>query len=89
MDFMEFELDGKTFVCRSASSPATPDTTWWWLAISNESQRYAAFRTEAGDTPENLRPRLVAYYAQLLADRARPREFKPHWSTRSAAAKTA
>lgn len=85
MDFMEFEDNGRTLTCRSASSPATPGTTWWWLAVSGESQRYAAFRTETGDTPENLRPRLVAYYEQLLADRARPREFRPHWSGRAGA----
>lgn len=88
MDFMEFEDNGLTLTCRSASSPATPGTTWWWLAVSNESQRYAAFRTATTDTPENLRPRVVAYYAQLLADRARPREVRPHWSTRRAAPTT-
>lgn len=89
MDFMQFEDDGKTLTCRSASSPATPGTTWWWVAVSDESQRYAAFRTEAGDTPDNLRPRVVAYYKQLLADRARPREIRAHWSSRGAAKKTA
>jgi hypothetical protein len=85
MDFMEFEDNGRTLTCRSGSSPATPGVTWWWLAVSGESQRYAAFRTEIGDTPENLRPRVVAYYEQLLADRARPREVRPHWSGRASA----
>jgi hypothetical protein len=85
MDFLEFKDDGRTLTCRSASSPATPGTTWWWLTVSDESQRYAAFRTESGDTAENLRPRVLAYYAQLLADRARPREIRPHWSGRRAA----
>ena len=89
MDFMEFEDNGLNLTCRSASSPATPGTTWWWLDVTGESQRYAAFRTEASDTPENLRPRILAHYAQLLADRARPREFRPHWSQRGAAAKAA
>jgi len=89
MDFMEFEDNGRKLTCRSASSPATPGTTWWWVTITGESQRYAAFRTGAGDTPENLQPRVVAYYEQLLADRARPREIRPHWSNRSAAPKTA
>lgn len=87
MDFMEFEDNGRTLTCRSASSPATPGTTWWWLAVSGESQRYAAFRTHPGDTPENLRPRVVAYYEQLLADRERPREFQPRWGGRPAARK--
>jgi hypothetical protein len=79
MDFMQFEDNGRTLTCQSASSPATPGTNWWWLEVSGESQRYAAFRTEPGDTLENLRPRIVAYYLQMLADRARPREFRPRW----------
>jgi hypothetical protein len=80
MDFLEFENNGRTLTCRSASSPATPGTTWWWLDVTGESQRYAAFRTAPDDTPENLRPRILASYEQLLIDRARPREFKPRWS---------
>jgi hypothetical protein len=80
MDFMEFENDGLKLTCRKEGSPATPGTKWWWLAVSNESQRYAAFRSEPSDTPENLRPRIVAWHAQMLVDRARPREFKPRWS---------
>lgn len=87
MDFMEFEDNGRTLTCHCASSPATPGTKWWWLAVSGESQRYAAFRSEKGDTAENLRPRLVAYYEQLLADRARPREIRSRWSGRPAAPK--
>lgn len=84
MDFLQFDDNGRTLTCRSASSPATPGTAWWWLDVSGESQRYAAFRAEPGDTPENLRPRLVAYYDQLLADRARPRETRPPWARRAA-----
>lgn len=80
MDFMEFEDDGRTLTCRSGSSPATPGTTWWFVDITGESHRYAAFRTAPGDTPENLRPRILAMYAQLLADRARPREIRSRWS---------
>jgi hypothetical protein len=85
MDFLEFEDNGRTLTCRSGSSPATPGTSWWWLAVSGESQRYAAFRTEPGDTPETLRPRISACYAQLLADRARPREIRPRWQRPAAA----
>jgi hypothetical protein len=89
MDFLEFENNGRKLICRSASSPATPGTNWWWLDVSGESQRYAAFRTDPGDTPENLQPRIVACYEQLLIDRARPREFRSHWSQRSPAAAAA
>ena len=89
MDFMQFEDEGRTLICRRASSPATPDTLWWWLTVSTESQRYAAFRAEPDDTPENLRPRVIAYYKQLLVDRERPREIRAHWSSRNAAKKAA
>ena len=82
MDFLQFQDDGRTLTCRSASSPATPGTNWWWLEVTGESQRYAAFRTEPTDTPENLRPRIVAHYENLLAERARPATFRPHWSGR-------
>ena len=83
MDFLEFEDDGRKLTCRSESSPATPGTTWWWLDVTGESQRWAAFRTEPGDTPENLRPRILAAYAQLLADRARPREIRSRWTRKA------
>ena len=82
MDFAEFEEGERTFTCRAASSPATPDTVWWWISVTGESQRYAAFRVQAGDTLPNLRPRVLEYYAQLLADRERPREIRPHWTRR-------
>jgi hypothetical protein len=82
MDFVEFQDGDRTFTCRAASSPATPGTLWWWISITGESQRYAAFRTEADDTSPNLRPRVLAYYAQLLADRARPREIRAPWGRR-------
>jgi hypothetical protein len=72
MDGLQFEDAGRTFTCEAASSPATPGTLWWWITISGESQRYAAFRVAPSDTPASLRPRVVAYYAQLLADRERP-----------------
>jgi hypothetical protein len=84
MKFLEFEDNGRMLTCRSESSPASPGTNWWWLGVSGDSQRYAAFRAEPGDTPTNLRSRMVAWHAQLLVDRARPREFRQHWSQRSA-----
>jgi hypothetical protein len=79
MDFMEFENNGRKLTCRRGSSPATPGTSWWWLDVSGENQRYTAFRSEPTDTPENLRPRVIAWYEQLLVDRARPREIRPRW----------
>jgi hypothetical protein len=85
MKLMEFTDGDRTFVCRAESSPATPGTLWWWMSVTGESARYAAFRAESGDTERELRPRILAYYAQLLADRARPALFKMHWAQRRAA----
>jgi hypothetical protein len=76
---LEFENDGRTFKCERAPSAATPDTYWWWVSITGESQRYAAFRAEPNDTKASLQPRVLAYYAQLLVDRARPREIRTGW----------
>lgn len=86
MDTLEFEDGQRTFSCRRGSSPATGETLWWWLTITAESHRFAAFRAEATDTAANLRPRVEAYYAKVLADRARPREFRPRTWGRPAAA---
>jgi hypothetical protein len=88
VDLVEFEHEGRTFTCRSEPSPATPGTNWWWMAVSGETQRYAAFRVAPGDNSKNLPPRIVAYYNQLLVDRARPRELRTQWS-RGAPAKPA
>src|SRR5688572_27501161 len=82
MKALEFEDVGRTFTCEAGSSPATPGTLWWWVSVSGESQRYAAFRVEDNDTPATLRPRVLAYYAQILADRERPRITRPTWAQR-------
>jgi hypothetical protein len=82
MKLMEFKEGDRTFTCRAETSPATPGTVWWWMSVSGESQRYAAFRAEKGDNEPNLRPRILAYYAQLLADRARPPAPHKHWAQR-------
>jgi hypothetical protein len=67
-----FESSGRQFHCERAASPATPGTFWWWITISGENQRYAAFRSEKGEVEAKLKPRVIAYYEQLLVDRARP-----------------
>jgi hypothetical protein len=84
MNAVQFDDVGRTFTCEKGSSPATPGTLWWWVTISGEGQRYAAFRAEPGDTAANLRPRVLAYYEKLLADRERPRITRPSWAQRRA-----
>ena len=85
MKVLEFQDGDRTFACRAATSPATPGVAWWWVSITGESQRYAAFRTQDGDTPQNLRPRILEYYAQLLAGRARVNDVRVSWAQRRAA----
>ena len=87
LNALEFQEGDRTLTCKTESSPATPDTLWWWVSITGESQRYAAFRTEEGDAPLNLRPRVVAYYLRMVADRERPREIRTHWGQRRSATK--
>lgn len=85
MNALEFQDNERTFTCTTASSPATRGTMWWWISITGESQRYAAFRTQEDDTPRTVKSRVLAFYAELIAARERPREIKPHWGQRKAA----
>jgi hypothetical protein len=82
MERLEFMEGERTFTCRAEVSTATPGTLWWWVSVTGESSRYAAFRAETGDTARSLRPRVLAYYEELLAVRARPPVTRSHWSQR-------
>jgi hypothetical protein len=82
MDVTQFNDDGRTFTCKPESSPATPGVLWWWIGVSGDNQRYAAFRAEKGDTAASLKPRIIKYYAEVLAIRARPRITRPPWNQR-------
>jgi hypothetical protein len=85
MKFVEFQdAEGRTFTCEAGSSPATPGMNWWWVRITGENQRYAAFQTLSNDTAANLRPRILQYYAELLEGRARPREIRTGWGRKPA-----
>jgi hypothetical protein len=84
MKELKFEEGGKTFTCVAESSRATPDTVWWWINVTGDGQRYAAFHRKSTDTAASLKPRVLAYYEKLLADRARPPEPRAHWSQRRA-----
>jgi hypothetical protein len=79
MNQLSFESEGRTFTCEAASSQATPDTIWWWVSVSGDSMRYAAFHKAKGDTAANVKSRVIAYYEKVLADRARPPLPRPQW----------
>ena len=79
MNKLEFEDNGRTFTCEAATSRATPDQMWWWVNVSGDSLRYAAFHMKKGDNATTLKPRIVEYYAKVLADRERPPLPRPTW----------
>ena len=78
----EFEEDGRTYRCTVEARRATPDDGWWWFEVSGDRQRYAPFQAEKSDTQKGVKAKIVAYYANLLAARARPEEPRSHWGRR-------
>lgn len=80
MDGMQFSSDGLTYTCQREASIATPDVTWWWVKVAGDAQRYAAFRSEKGETQATLKTRVIKYYAEVLAIAARPRITRPPWN---------
>ena len=71
----EFEEGGVTYSC-CLETPTGKDQAdaWWWFSVSSaaDRQRYAPFRHQAGDTPAKVRPRIVAWYEEMLVKRAQP-----------------
>jgi hypothetical protein len=67
-----FEEGGRTYSCTSEKRTTTPEGTWWWFAVSNDSQRYAPFEAAAGDTQRTVRARIVAWYERRVWVRAQP-----------------
>ncbi|MDB4907715.1 MAG: hypothetical protein JWO05_2499 [Gemmatimonadetes bacterium] len=72
MGEIQFEEGGRTFTCHVAPCVATPDTSWWWVSVAGDGQRYAAFHANPKESKTAVKKRVVAYYEQVLADRARP-----------------
>jgi hypothetical protein len=88
MNQLTFEDEGRTFTCEAATSRATPDTVWWWVQVSGDGLRYAAFHKAKGDTVASVKSRIIAYYEKVLADRARPPLPRQHWGRPPGPAKT-
>jgi hypothetical protein len=80
MDVLHFEEGGRTFTCKAESSVNTPGVLWWWVRVSGDDTRYAAFHCAPGDTARTLQTRVIAYYEQVLAIRARPMIVRKAWS---------
>jgi hypothetical protein len=74
IDGFQFVHDGRTFTCSVGPMGAAHVGSWWWFRVSTDGHRYAPFHAVATDTLEGVRSRVAAYYDQLLARRAAPRE---------------
>jgi hypothetical protein len=84
-DAFSFVDRGRTFTCSAgALRPSAADDIWWWFEVSTEDRnRYAPFRAEAGDTKASVKARVVAFYDNLLKRRAAPSPTP--WQRRQAA----
>ena len=67
-----FEEGGRTYECTPVNRGDPPGGVWWWFTVSDDSQRYARFKTAAGDTRSSVRARIVEYYEHRLWVRAQP-----------------
>ncbi len=85
MDVLRFQDSGRTFTCKAESSIHTPGVLWWWFGVSDDDTRYAAFRCTPGDASTSLERRIVAFYEEVLATRARPRIMRKPWNKPSTA----
>ena len=78
----EFQfVDGeRTFFCSVEVPSREGMAPWWWFRVdSSGNTRYAPFEAKPSDTPQSVRARIIAYYAELLAIQAQPTYQKPPW----------
>jgi hypothetical protein len=77
----EFTDTGTTFSCTIEAPRHAGMPQWWWFSVDKESTtRYAPFAALPDDTKKSVRDRIVAYYAELLAIKARPVHQRPAWT---------
>jgi hypothetical protein len=67
-----FEEGGRTYACTPENRGDPPGGSWWWFTVSDDSQRYAGFKTASGDTRKSVRARIVEYYEHRVWVRAQP-----------------
>ena len=80
MEAFEFEDQGHTFFCATETPRHAGSQTWWWFTLDGDkSTRYAPFEQSVEDTQQSVRERIIVFYAELLAIRARPRRERPTW----------
>ena len=71
---------GRKFFCKVEAPLHAGMPPWWWFRLdTSESTRYAPFEALPTDTKQSVQPRIVAYYEQVLAIKARPVHQRPVW----------
>jgi hypothetical protein len=79
----EFIENGVKFICSVEAPRHAGMPPWWWFRIDGEANtRHAPFAASASDTKNSVQQRMVAYYAKLLAIKARPVHQRPSWHNR-------
>jgi hypothetical protein len=77
----EFVDAGRTFYCTVERPRHAGMEAWWWFKLdTEENTRYAPFEASPSDTKESVSRRVIAYYADLLAIKARPVHQRPKWN---------
>lgn len=79
----EFTDGGRSYTCTLEGRHGA-DESWWWFAVSGDSQRYAPFIAAKGDTRASVQERVVAFYLNRLHQIAQPMQRGSHWGRRPA-----
>jgi hypothetical protein len=83
IEAFEFEDQGHTFFCATETPKHAGLQTWWWFTLdSDRTTRYAPFEESLDDTQQSVQERIVTFYAELLAIRARPHRERMTWHRR-------
>jgi len=76
----EFVDAGRKFFCTVEAPRHAGMPPWWWFRLdTSESTRYAPFEALPTDTKASVQKRIIAYYAEVLAIKARPVHQRPTW----------
>jgi hypothetical protein len=84
----EFEDGGRQFTCTVETPSHAGMPPWWWFSVASEggTTRYAPFEAVSSDTKKSVQARIVAYYEEVLAIKARPVHPRPQWQRPAPAA---
>jgi len=76
----QFADAGRTFFCSVESPRHAGMQPWWWFRLDGDATtRYAPFAESPEDTEQSVKSRVIAYYAELLAIKARPMHHRQPW----------